>query len=89
MASTALQMRRRVLERAENAVQVDVQNSLKRLLVGLPHRSVRRNSGVGDGNVDAAHGVCAIINRRPQGDAIAYIGLPPERARAQVVGEGT
>jgi pimeloyl-ACP methyl ester carboxylesterase len=34
-------MRRRVLERAENTVQVDVEDSLKRRLVGLPHRPVR------------------------------------------------
>ncbi len=89
MAPTAFQVRCRVLERAEDAVQVDVQNSLERRLVGLSHRSVRGYSGIGDDDVDAAHGVCAIIDRRPQRDAVAHIGFPPGRGGPEIVGEGT
>src|SRR5206468_2979020 len=62
VASTALQVRCRVLECAENTAHVDVQDALKRCLVGLPHRSIGGDPGVGDNKVDAAHGVCAVVN---------------------------
>ena len=82
-------MRCRVLEGPENAVQVDVQYSLERRLVRLPHRPIGRNPSVGDDDVDATGGLGAIVDRRAQSTTVAYIDLPPRCSGAQVIGKAT
>jgi hypothetical protein len=50
---------------ADATVEVDVQNPLERRLVRLPHRPVRHDAGVGDHEVDAAHDLGGLVDRRP------------------------
>jgi hypothetical protein len=78
----------RVLKSAEDAVQVDVEDSLEGNFIGLPHSLIRRNPGIGEDEVDAVHDLGAVIDRRPQCDAIANVGFPPGRGGAQVIRDG-
>jgi hypothetical protein len=48
----ALQMRCRVLQRPEHAVEVDVQDSLERRVLGLANRPVGDDTGVRNDEVD-------------------------------------
>jgi hypothetical protein len=88
VASAALQVGCRVLEGTKDAVEVDVHHTFERLLIGLSHGPIGRDTGIGDDEVEAAHALRSIINCGLQSSAIAHIGFPPRRGGAQVIGEG-
>jgi hypothetical protein len=87
VASAALQVGCRVLEGAKDAVEVDVQHAFERVLIGLAHGAIGRDTGIGDDEVEAAQVLRSTIDGRMQRGAITHIGLPPRGVRAQVFGE--
>jgi hypothetical protein len=88
VASAALQVGCRVFEGAKDAVEVDVQHAFERLLIGLSHGPIGRDTGIGDDEVEATQTLRSTIDRRMQSGAIAHIGFPPQRGGAKVIGEG-
>src|SRR5690625_914971 len=75
------------MQRTEDAVEIDVDDPLEGRGVDLADRSVARDAGVGEDEVDAPEPLRSGVDRKRQRLCIAYVGLPPGMSIAEVAGD--
>ena len=80
-------MRQRRMSGAQYADQVHVDHARQRFNIGNAHRSVTRDTGVRDHNVDAAKCCDGAAHGRVEHGLIGHVALKPDVAVAQLDGE--